>query len=359
MPVPTEDEVLLMRARAFPGVSEAGVKARMALWGPIPRHVLVSITDGQQAHALQSAQGVSVGTLVSVATSFDGGRLRDVGPDAPHRILHERATGQDAEPGTPAADVNDRAYYRRGRVVISSPSFLRYVAERLQREKAWNACFLIDASVGIGALGVLRGLEFEEVVLSLLQDGQKYKCRDLQTGAESLVTFPPSKRLAWGSVSQLTGMERTGTANLLVPKSRTKAGLDAFVWDSSVNHHWPIDCTVAPSHGLHASGLAAAVSALGWTPERGWPGKKRSKQDSKCIRYFWMVPEERYKEGWTARQGPKDGSVGTDLARAAFQSTEQVVVSVPSAVVISRVASLCQSQGVLLPDELLKAIPGI
>lgn len=352
MPVPTEEEVLDMRRVAFSHVDEAGVRKRMALWGPIPRNVLVEVSPEEQSAALAAVLDVPMHELVRAAQGFereDGSRL---GLDVPHRMLQERAAGQDAPPGTDAADIHKLAYYLRGRVVISSPPFLRYVAERITKTKAWNAAFLIDASLGNGALGALHGLKFEDLVLSLLQEGQSFKCRDLDERVEKHINFLNNPRLTWKDTSDLQTIAHRTAGHLLVPKDRNAAGLDALVWDPDAGHHWPIASTVAARDGVHADGLADAVTALGWTPATGWPSKPGQEgSSSKLIKYYWFIPEDRYQNRWTSPQSIKAKSGVTALARAAFAHTEQYAVAVPSAVIIKRVAAACKSQGVQLPKD--------
>jgi hypothetical protein len=65
--------------------------------------------------------------------------------DAPHRLVHERAAGQDAKANITAANPTAEAFYWRG------------VVDRQRcgmcKTHEGNAAFLIGASVGIGALG--------------------------------------------------------------------------------------------------------------------------------------------------------------------------------------------------------------
>lgn len=135
MPIPSEAEVLRMRRVAFSGQSVDDVARRMKLWGPIPRFVLVKTSHQQQVATLSRAMATPLHKLVQVARgqAVDAMGHNDDN-DAPHRIVHERAAGQDAVPGTKRADFNNHEYYMRGKIVVASPSFLRYLAERLMEE---------------------------------------------------------------------------------------------------------------------------------------------------------------------------------------------------------------------------------
>jgi len=369
MPLPTEEEVLALHAVAFPHLDEAGVRRRMQLWGPIPRHVLVSVAQGEQAALWSSAEGVSLDALVALsrgqATNNIGG---GDGLDAPHRLVHERAAGQDAPAGSVAAVKSCPAYYSRGIVAIASPSLLRHIAERLEREQKWNASFLVDVSVGIGALGALRGIKFEEIVLAMMEEGFEFECRELEDVSGTVATgssqndherrrsVRKASKVLWSTASDL--VPHRGAESLLVPRDRLAAGLDALFWDEKAGHHWPLDCTVSATHGLHAQGLAEAVFALGWTPKKGWPknavsSKKRMEMH---IKYFWAVPEDRFHSGWTKRQAAKKGSNTSDAATATFEAVKQYVLCVPASVTITRLAKACQNQGVPLPQELVRAL---
>ena len=107
MLVPTEDEVLQMNKVCFGGKDEEGVKLRMELWGPIPRHVLVLTSPLEQRRAWMKAAPVGLETLVVLARgSATGNPGVSDEMDAPHRVVHERAAGLDAKPNTPEAEIN-------------------------------------------------------------------------------------------------------------------------------------------------------------------------------------------------------------------------------------------------------------
>lgn len=140
MPTFDEAEVLQMNKACFDGNDEEGVKFRMTVWGPIPRHVLVYTSRDDQLDLWEKAEAVKLETLVALARGHATGNAA-VGDemDAPHRLVHERAAGQDAEPNTPTADITSSEYYKRGKVVLASPAMMRFLAERLVDEGNWNA----------------------------------------------------------------------------------------------------------------------------------------------------------------------------------------------------------------------------
>jgi len=73
-----------------------------------------------------------------------------------------------------------------------------------------------------------------------------------------------AERREWSSVSGLSGYQGAkGVNTLLAPRDRNEAGLDTLFWDGKAGHHWPLNCTVAETHGLHAQGLADAVVDVG------------------------------------------------------------------------------------------------
>jgi len=382
VPVPTADDVLALNALASDPLDEAGIKERMELWGPIPRHVLVKSSTTEQLDLWESVKGVSLDALVALARAQASRHGSGDELDARHRIMHERAAGQDAEPGTPASDPTREEFYARGAVTIASPSLLLWIAERIIEEKKWDAAHLIDACVGIGALGALRGIKFEEAVLAALEEGCELACVPLVDAqprgkviavaatAEPAAAIPATTstddaadgegpmrkvlaapRVTWTTTAELA--QHRGVMSLLVPSNRNAAGLDALIWDESTKHHLPLDCTVSKQHGLHAQGLADAVMQLGWTPDDGWPRPPSAKNKRMQIKYFWAVPEDVFKK-WTVRQLPKEGSDKTPAAKAAYEHAQQYTLCVPPQLTISRLASACKSQGVRFPTEILR-----
>ncbi len=338
MPIPTEEELLELHKTAFSGVPLGGVRQRMELWGPIPRNVLVEIDDDAQNQDIKRSESVPLDVLAALARGQAIAAERNGSPeDAPHRVLHERAAGQDAEPGSSEADPASAAYYRPGNVLIASLSFLRHVIERLMKEQKWNAAFLVDASAGIGPLGALRGIKFEEVVLDLLERGVSLKARNLQDGKELTMEFPPARRIGWKKPTDLVAHRNTANS-LLVPDNRNQAGLDALVWAEGTQHHEPLDTTVSESHGLHARGLADALAGLGWTPGGGWPQVSSTNRKQTQVRYFWAIPEERYF--WS----PPAASV-------TFKHVAQYALCIPRNVTLSKIEAVCKEQGVRLPSE--------
>jgi hypothetical protein len=106
--VPTADDVLALNALDSTPLDEKGIKERMELWGPIPRHVLIDCSREEQLDLWKRVQGVSLDALVALARAQASSHGGGDELDARHRIVQERAAGQDAEPGTPAADPTPR-----------------------------------------------------------------------------------------------------------------------------------------------------------------------------------------------------------------------------------------------------------
>jgi hypothetical protein len=187
--------------------------------------------------------------------------------DAPHRIVHERAAGQDAEGGSPASDPRSPAFYMRGNVVLASPAFYLYVAKRLQQDQNWNAAFLVDASARIGSLAAFRGITFEAVALAFIEQGFTANVHSLQSGTMTKETFGPAERVEWKDSSELAAhaasLSLRGTDTLFVPRARNAAGLDAVLYRHKSRSFVLLDMTVSSSHGVHVSGLHDAVTKLG------------------------------------------------------------------------------------------------
>lgn len=181
MPIPTESEIWALRAAAFSFLDEAGVKLRLQLWGPIPRDVLVDVSAQGQAGLWASAQGVKLEAMIAMARNLacpaEGADAASGAlADAPHRVFHERAAGQDAEPGSAAADKSNEEYYARGLIKAATPTMLRHVVETIRRESKWSAGFSVDSSIGMGELGARRGFRFEDIALDIIKEGCRLEC---------------------------------------------------------------------------------------------------------------------------------------------------------------------------------------
>ena len=132
VPVPTEAEVLAMHQVAFKELDLDGVRRRMQLWGPIPRDVLVRVSSELQRIDVQRCSDVKLETIAKAARCSNIGEVASGDTlEALQRVLHERAAGQDAEPGSPAADMHSSRYYAHGKVVFATPSWLRLTVQRI------------------------------------------------------------------------------------------------------------------------------------------------------------------------------------------------------------------------------------
>jgi hypothetical protein len=376
MPVPSEEELLALRAAAFPKLDEAAVRQRMELWGPIPRLVLDRGRPGDQAELWRRAKWIPMDAVVNFV-------LRGNVDGDGDTLVHERARGQDAAPGSPAADPTSSAFYMRGAVVLASRPLLRHAAERLAEAPGRDGAAVVDASVGVGALAGLRGLAFADVVLGLLERGHAFECRRFsatppttcvararggRAGGGGTRVVPAAARVAWPSAEGLA-QHRGAAQTLLVPTDRASAGLDGLFWDERAGHHWPLACAAGEEHGVHGERLARAVGALGWTPRGGWrrppapapgapPGREAAAQRrALAIKVFWAVPEERFNHpGWAGwwREGADEVGARSRAAAAAAARVEEHLLCVPTGLRMREVAAACEEQGVKTPDELVE-----
>lgn len=95
MPALTEEELWEMHAAAFRHLDKDGVERRLALWGPIPRHVLVKVTPEDQ-------QALGASKQASLQHARGGDDLEV--------LVHERTAGQGAGTGSAAADPSHAAF---------------------------------------------------------------------------------------------------------------------------------------------------------------------------------------------------------------------------------------------------------
>jgi hypothetical protein len=153
VPVPSEAEVLQLRAVAFKNEPEKLVVDRMKLWGPNPRLALALTSYSEQQGAWASARNATLQELTLAAKSQFFGSSGGDKADAPHRFIVERCLGQDAPAGSPQSNMRNLAYWQRGAVVFASAPMAHYVVKRMASEQNWNAAFLVDATARISAPG--------------------------------------------------------------------------------------------------------------------------------------------------------------------------------------------------------------
>ncbi|RYE85377.1 MAG: hypothetical protein EOO65_00505 [Methanosarcinales archaeon] len=353
MPIYSEEELIHLWRRAFSGLDE-GVRRRLNLWGPIPRHVLVKHEPKKQSALVNASLAILLEKIIAVARgqymSAAGGRGEEL--DVPHRIVHERAAGQDAKPGSKAADPRNEEFYQRGVVITSSAAFARHLTEQMIGCQNWNAAFLVDTTARIGALGGLRGCRFEEIAVDLLLLGGTFKVRNLTTNVETTLKLPASDRVEWADVAQLP--ELKDTRGTLVPTIRNAAGLDALIW-SEKGCYMPLDCTVSPEHGFHAEGVSNAVRALGWKQEHGWPCMKALRRTivQKRIVYCWVVPQDQFDSSWWSPKVAKPGTDATKEAQEVVAHMTQFALCIPRLTSLKALSELFASNAVPKPTELV------
>jgi hypothetical protein len=138
MPIPTEEEVLALGKVAFPHVVMDGVITRMHVWGHIPRYVLEQVEPKKQALLWQEVNAVPVAKLVQLIQGSATLNTRGYVPDC---VVHVGAAGQDAAPGTKAADPTREHFYNRGLAVIASQPLLQHIIGRVTTEcgVGWDA----------------------------------------------------------------------------------------------------------------------------------------------------------------------------------------------------------------------------
>ncbi len=120
-PVFTLDEMRACRDACFPGVDEAGMLARFARWGGIPRYVLAKLGAADQQQLEESVTGT---TLDSIAEHSGALELQS-DKDMSHQLLHIKLVGE-VDPSTSPSSAE---YYRKSRNELAS----KYVAELVAR----------------------------------------------------------------------------------------------------------------------------------------------------------------------------------------------------------------------------------
>jgi hypothetical protein len=369
MPLPTESEILDMRRVAFSDLPEAGVLGLMSAWGPIPRHVLVRVSVAAQTRLAESVASVSLAKVEQLLASGGDGTAgpRRAGSDAPHRVAHVTAAGQEAARAGAPIPPTDPLFYRKGKIRFATPYVVRALADASLKKRRWDLAELLDASAGFAPLAGSRGVQFEDVALRLLECPTTFDVRALLLGTRSrprVRKLPPTStpvvlggsggRVVWGSVDDLAGVSGGGGRKLtplLVPSRRSEAGIDALVWSGSAKRYVAINCTVSPRHSFRPDAVIAAAEALGWTAGGGWPGGGGSE-----ISFYWVVPADKFDD-WVRAQPPATGAMLTQTTLAAAAHIVQYVARVPPVCeVVARAAAGAEAGGA---SDLLQYVTGI
>jgi len=350
MPLPTAEEVRALRALAFSSTDVDACERRMQLWGPIPRLVLEWVSGVQQRECWDLASVLPLSKLTAIVR----GTAREEA-SAPHAIIHERARGQHIA----GLDVRTELYFERGQPVLASAVIEKHIVQRILLDREWHAAFLLDGSARIGALGAWRGNNAERIGLCLLEAGGTFRARRLVPSGpaapeeELVLAANLEPRRVFCAAEALA--DHKSHAGMVLPSVINFPGLDALLWDSAVSHHWPIDVTVSSTHGIHAAGLADAVTRLGWTPDHGW-GSAATGADME-IKYFWGVPQQQFEDGWKQTRKEKAGSMGTELAAKVFSHVTQYAVCIPAASLVKRMYEEMEGDATPAPAALLPAHP--
>lgn len=346
MPVPTEEELWALYRTSFADRSADGVNRRLQVWGPVPRTVLQVVDDdAQRAYWIRVREALPKQLVTTTQYTSLGFHLGDESNPL-HRVVLDHCAGADPT-RLAEADIRNPAYYYRGKPDVASDLLVHYIAQVTLAKATFDAAFFVDGSAGIGIYGAARGHFFERLMGEVLAAGGSFPCRELvkrgatSAGAASAAaaatggagtdtryaapttfTFAKPKQVGrWSTPRELAILARKKQHTLLLPTHGNAAGLDAVIVDAE-GHFALVDFTVGSTHGIHVDGMAEAVKALGWTPS-GWPARAGDAARHTEIRYYWALPQNRYKTGWMAERHEKQGSKTTPLADEAWPHVRQ------------------------------------
>jgi hypothetical protein len=137
-PLFTEDDCWELHNAAYSHLPTEGVKARLQLWGPNPRHVFNVITKSMQQWAWDSLQSVTLEQMWAAAHQTDG----QPSTSAVHRIVQVGCAGQRRHSHRTPSTVE---YYHRGDATFVSPAVLACVLPRMMKEKRPDLLFMVNS----------------------------------------------------------------------------------------------------------------------------------------------------------------------------------------------------------------------
>ena len=309
MPLTSCEELLEMNNCTFQDnkLSQEALKARVNLWGPIPRLVFdLSPIEVQYAEVVKLKRL----NLEEIQKAYKFVRFQTHEGDNPkHSIFVERAAGQDlVGVQNISLEMLKKSFYHRGATAIASQPISSLIMRVIKSLSIHEAADFVFSSVGVGEHGSRRGTLFEELALKVLASGGSFEVRDLRNKSTSVWSISQSTIVDWDRKSTMT-LENMALENtILVPTVKNEEGLDALLWIHSLSHHVPIDFTVSNRHGIHQIGLAnhlRKLGARGWTIDHGWAAARD--HVTKEVPYIWVVPEDKFNL-WNHEQSAKANS---------------------------------------------------
>lgn len=351
VPLPTPEEVRVLRELAFPSLDVEPMERRMQLWGPIPRLVLEEVSDAEQLAQWRAACAVPLSDLAVVSR---GGIPSDP-TSAYHTLVHERAFG-DADP---TADQTTPRCYQRDLPAFASPAIMRRVLQRAMHEHSPSAVTGLLEGTRCSAVAddAWKGTAAQWSALRLLQEGGALLVRHLVDAGpifEAEEYNLPKQCMAGIAVHDASALAthtaHEGALFLASGVARVSAaGPTALFWDNDVSISAVVTAATESDGTIDAAALADVVTRLGWTPSGGWG------DGSRHISYFWAVPEQQFDECWTLNVKPTPGSLGSELAAAVWSHVIQAAVRMPASGMVRCALLELERQCVPLVESLLPA----
>lgn len=364
LPLPADEEIRDMARVAYSSDSSPeDVEARMQLWGPIPRLVLSEVDPPEMQEFWNSIRAISADDLVRLLECLSCDPLDK--QELPHRLFVQYAAGQHTDPGKPPLELTDRMYYMKGRREVCSRALVRLVIHRTKSHVNFVMKLLVDSSAQVAPFGALRGIKFEPIALTVLEDGGRFNTRRLHAVSSPDAEHPPSGTTAADDgplpgdavhphqfrrhrtrASCRTNADLATAASpgvMLVPENSSQVAIDGLIWDDQRDCYACVQVTVNKAHKINGAGLVAALRALGWDPEHGMPKLPLGSEPKYArLRFYWVVPED----DMNCREWQRAHHV-SDEAVSGLGGIEQYVIGIPSLAAVEAADRLVTSE---LPD---------
>jgi hypothetical protein len=273
MPTWSNNEMQSCREKLFPHLSVQQVNDLYDKWGGVPRFVLESALDEEKQKYLDRAiEAVDLDVIVQAIGNLD------IRKGASHRLVHLLV----------------KEGFHSDVYVFASKYVVDRIYPKLLQDKRQQLIGFLAVSDGIGELGPLRGILFERYAHSIIQNGGKFRVRELQESMrceETTVDIPRSRLVVFDR--ELSFNEIGDGYVYEKPKSKNYESVDSFIRKLSAM----FQMTGARNHPCKQSGINKVVHLMG---------------NPKVPLLYFVVPNDRFDNFVYQKYVGSDGKILQD-----------------------------------------------
>lgn len=279
-------EIRAMHDTCFPGISEATVRENYALAGGIPRAVFTETPASLRADVTGALKKVI--NLDDVVRQM---RVRSIEyvTSFSHRSIHMLPRGAlPCIPGELRLSPRSLEFYEPAGLDFASRMVAQRVYAALDDRSVHRLHALLSSGPSSDVNAAIYSKLYEPAALSVLNKGCKLTCRNMQTGALSLLDVPPSAERVFNTVSDLAELFAADSKQLLVPSSKSFTAIDAVLPGGRL-----AIVTVNLEHDVQLRGRGTRSSEGLLLAHEGLYPLAGPASD---IELYWILPPSRYAE---------------------------------------------------------------